>query len=318
MTQPAFDPALFGGQPSTPPIPMVVCWDDLDPTNYASRLSGLADWITWLRATYRIPATVIAPCWFTHPGIREDIGHLWTGWQLTRHPDAGVGMIGLDWDQRKDATINRLREATAVTGGTATRHQPEPEPTRNTAEVIDSLWRDHKNSESHRRYRDIARQAAEHIVEEILQAAELRHELAPAILAELTAHSANEHNDETGVVAERLVQLAVDAVARATRAAADAVATVTDAHQHSEQEAALSVARAHIVTLLSSSALNRQTPGADVVQDQSQNWLRSLEHYLPARIAADRAAAAAAARTAAVDQRATARRRHPNIDDLLE
>jgi hypothetical protein len=297
---------------------MVVCWDDLDSTTYASRLTELANWITWLRATYRIPATVIPPCWFTHPGIREDIGHLWAGWQLTRHPDAGVGMIGLDWDQRKDATITRLREATAITGCTATRHQPEPEPMRNTANAIDNLWQDHMNCESRGRSRAIARQAAQHIVEEILQAAELRHELAPAILAELTADSTKEHNDEPGVVTERLVQLAVDAVARATRAAADAVATVTDAHQHSEQEAALSDARAHIVTLLSSSALNRQTPGADVVQDQSRNWLRSLEHYLPARIAADRAAAAAAARTAAVDQRATARRRHPNIDDLLQ
>jgi hypothetical protein len=34
---------MFGGQPSTPPIPMVVCWDDLDPTTYASQLSDLAE-----------------------------------------------------------------------------------------------------------------------------------------------------------------------------------------------------------------------------------------------------------------------------------
>jgi hypothetical protein len=111
-----------------------------------SRLTELADWITWLRATYRIPATVIPPCWFTQPGIREDIGHMWTGWLLTR--DAGVGMIGLDWDQRKDAAINRLREATAVTGCTATRHQPEPEPAKSATSAVDQLWRDHLDTQT--------------------------------------------------------------------------------------------------------------------------------------------------------------------------
>src|SRR6185437_10583929 len=55
VTQPAFDPATFGGQPSTPSIPMVVCWDDLDPTTYTQQLTELADWTTWLRSTYRIP-----------------------------------------------------------------------------------------------------------------------------------------------------------------------------------------------------------------------------------------------------------------------
>jgi len=86
VTSPAFDPAAFSGQPGTPPIPMVVCWDDLDPTAYVNQLSDLAEWIAWFRSTYRIPATVIPPCWFTHPGFREDVGHLWTGWLLTRHP----------------------------------------------------------------------------------------------------------------------------------------------------------------------------------------------------------------------------------------
>ena len=148
MTAPVFDPATFGGQPSTPPVPMVVCWDDLPADAYTHTLADLADWIGWLRATYRIPATVLPPCWFTHPALREDIGHLWTGWLLTRHPDAGVGMIGLDWDQRKDAAINRLREATAVTGCTATRHQPEPEPAKSATSAVDQLWRDHLDTQT--------------------------------------------------------------------------------------------------------------------------------------------------------------------------
>jgi hypothetical protein len=308
---------MFGDQPSTPPIPMVVCWDDLDPTTYPSLLSALADWITWFRATYRIPATVIAPCWFNHPGIREDIGHLWTGWQLTRHPDAGVGMIGLDWDQRKDATINRLREATAITGCTATRHQPEPEPARTRTNAIDKLWQDHLDSESQRRARVIARRAAEDSVVEILQAAELRHELAPVILADVTAEAATDDADQVGAVTERLVQRAVDAVERAATVSADAVNAVIEAHHHSEREANLADARDYFATSLASSTLNCDTSGPNP-QELALGWLRALEHLLPARIAADRAAAAAAARTAAVDQRAIARRRHPNIDDLLQ
>jgi len=317
VTQPAFDPTTFGGQPGTPPIPMVVCWDDLDPTTYTCRLTELADWIGWFRATYRIPATALPPCWFAHPGIREDIGHLWTGWLLTRHPDAGVGMIGLDWDSRKDAAINRLREATAVTGCTATRHQPEPEPTNPATSAIDQRWREHLDTQTNQRARRIAYRTASDIVTEILQAAELRHDLAPAILAEITDDPATAGDEQKQAVADRLRQLAVQALDRATRSVVDAAATMVDAQRHATLEAAVADARDDIARCLASTALNRDTSGANLDQDLSQDWLRALEHLLPATIAADRAAAAATARSAAVDQRAAARRRHPNIDDLL-
>jgi hypothetical protein len=66
-------------------------------------------------------------------------------------------MIGLDWDQRRDAAVNRLREATAITGCTTTRHQPEP--TNRATNVVDELWQDHLNSESQDRARAIARHA---------------------------------------------------------------------------------------------------------------------------------------------------------------
>jgi hypothetical protein len=222
VTQPAFDPAMLGGQPSTPPVPMVVCWEDLPPDVFTHQLGELADWIGWLRTTYRIPATVIPPCWFTHPGLREDIGHLWTGWQLTRHPDAGVGMIGLDWDQRREATINRLREATAITGCTATRHQAEPDPQVAIPASVEHLWQDHLHSQTTERVRAITRQAAVDQVIEILQAAELRHDLAPAILADTADDPANAGADDRAQVTQRLHQLAADAVERAAQSAADA------------------------------------------------------------------------------------------------
>ena len=314
MSQPAFDPSMFGGQPGTPPIPMVVCWDDLDPTTYTHQLTELADWISWFRVTYRIPATVLPPCWFTHPGLREDIGHLWTGWLLTRHPDAGVGMIGLDWDQRRDATISRLREATAITGCTATRHQAEPEAPPAMPVSAEQLWRDHLDTQTRGRVMAVARQAAVDQVVEILQSAELRHELAPAVLADIADDPAHAGDDDRAQVAGRLQQLAEDAVERAAQSALDAARTVLDAQQHTAREGALAQARDDLAHLFATATPADQTqpPSGELVRP----WLDALEKLLPAAIAADRAAAAANARSSAVDERA-ARRRRSDIDDLL-
>jgi hypothetical protein len=294
---------------------MVVCWDDLPPDEYTHQLAELADWIGWLRSTYRIPATVLPPCWFTHPGLREVIGHLWTGWLLTRHPDAGVGMIGLDWDQRREAAIGRVREATAITGCTATRHQAEPEPGAVISPSVEQLWQDHLDSQTLERVRAVTRRAAVDQVVEILQAAELRHELAPAILAETADDTAHATEDDRTQLAERLRQIAVDAVDRAAQSAADAARSVLDAQQHVAHEGAVAVARDDLADLFASASLTGQNPST--AEALTQSWLDALEMLLPASIAADRAAAAAAARTAAVDQRAAARRRHPDISGLV-
>jgi hypothetical protein len=294
---------------------MVVCWDDLPADEYTSTLADLADWIGWLRGTYRIPATVIPPCWFTHPALREDIGHLWTGWLLTRHPDAGVGMIGLDWDQRREAAINRLREATAITGCTASRHQAEPDPAAAIPAAVEQLWRDHLDDQTMRRVRSVAREAAFDQIVDILQAAELRHDLAPAILADTTDDPARATEDDRAQVAERLQQVAADAIDRAAQAAVDAARSVLDAQQHIAREGTVGLTRRDVADLFASTALAGGNPSTS--DDLTQQWLDALETLLPASIAAERAAAAAEARTAAVDHRTAARRRHPDIDGLI-
>ena len=163
--------------------------------------------------------------------------------------------------------------------------------------------------------RVVARQSAADIVLEILQAAELRHDLAPAILADTADDPANASNDDRAQVAKRLQQLAADAVKRAVQSAADAARTVLDAHQHIAHEAAVADAREDIADLLATAAMIGQT--SSLPAETTRRWLDNLERLLPAAVAADRAAAAATARTAAADQRATARRRHPDIDDLI-
>jgi hypothetical protein len=223
-------------------------------------------------------------------------------------------MIGLDWDQRREAAIGRLREATAIAGCTATRHQAEPEPAAAIPAPVEQLWQDHLHDQTQQRARAIARRAAVDQVVDILQSAELRHDLAPAILAE-TADAAHATDDDRVQVAERLRQLAADAVDRAAQSASDAAQTVIDAQQHTAQEGAVALTRDDLADLFATSVLAGQTPSTS--DDLAQKWLDALERLLPASIAADRAAAAAAARTAAVDQRAAARHRHPDIDGLI-
>ncbi len=195
MTAPVFDMAAFGGAAEAPPVPMVICWDDLDPAGYSTTLDALSRWLQWFRSTYRVPATVFPPCWYTHPGIREDLGHLWTGWLITRHPDAGVGMIGLDWDSRREQAVSRLREATAITGCTGTQHRDEqPMPT----EPDPRPFGQHVAHEFRARLREALRHSAIEAATDRLQRAELRHDLAAEALAAVADKPRRDHRSGQG------------------------------------------------------------------------------------------------------------------------
>jgi hypothetical protein len=85
---------------------MVIAWEELDTTTYNTTLPEMATWVDWLAETYRPPTQVLPPCWYAHPAILEDLSHLWTGWFITRHPLSGVGMIGLEWDARREHTFS--------------------------------------------------------------------------------------------------------------------------------------------------------------------------------------------------------------------
>ncbi len=133
------------GDPATgeiPEQPMVIAWEALDPDAYTTTVRALAAWVHWLVETYRPPTQIIPPCWYAHPGILEDLGHLWTGWLITRHPLSGVGMTGLDWDTRRDTTFTRLREAVATTGCDNRHHNPPtgPPTADKRADACGSTW----------------------------------------------------------------------------------------------------------------------------------------------------------------------------------
>ncbi len=294
---------------------MVVCWDDLDAAAYARRLNGLDQWSTWFRRTYRIPTTVFAPCWYAHPGIREDLGHLWTGWLLTRHPDTGIGAVGLDWDGRREQTIARLREATAISGCTTGKHQPEQSM---PSEYDVRIWDDHVTTEIRSRALRSSYRAAVAVVDDRLRSVELRHELAPGMLADIATEPASATLQEKEAVASRLRQVAEQAVAGIGAAAANGVEAIVDQQEMAVREARIADSRRAAAEATAAVAVYGAVADPSSAAQAAYKWLNAVEVLVPAMVAADRAAAAAAARSAAVDRRVAGLRRHPEVGALLK
>lgn len=107
-----------------PPMPHVIAWEVLPADEYARELESLTGWVSWLVDVYSIPPSVAPTCWFLHAGMREELGHLYSAWLFTRHPNAGVGTAGVDFDRHRDAALARLTHMVQVSGcGSSRGHQ---------------------------------------------------------------------------------------------------------------------------------------------------------------------------------------------------
>lgn len=104
--------------PAAEPIPKVIAWERLDASEYQSELAALDDWVRWLCRVYAIDTATIPHCWYRHPDLLEELGHLKTAWLMTQHPEAGVGAIGLDWDRGRDLALAHCKTMTSATGCT--------------------------------------------------------------------------------------------------------------------------------------------------------------------------------------------------------
>lgn len=179
-TRPARDRPPTREDPSDQPErPGTIPWELLGASDYRAALTDLGSWLAWLVPTYRIPPSVVPPCWFLHAGLIEELGHLWTGWQVTRHPESGMGMVGLDWDGHRDRATGRLRELVATAGCNGTTHSAKPGPALNRD---DKSWDAAMHEEMACRTARSAERAIRQAAEIILQKAERRNELALDVL----------------------------------------------------------------------------------------------------------------------------------------
>lgn len=293
---------------SAPPLPMVVAWERLDASEFETEIGLLDEWVHWLIGTYFIDPQTIPHCWYLHVDLREELSHLHTGWLMTRHPQAGVGAIALEWDRHREATLARCRAATSATGCTATQgHRARP------ARQWPAADRDQfaANLVQERGSRDSAgiTAAARAAVEFTLLNAERRAPIAEQALTAVADNPATPTPDELTEVKAIVRDSAARAVRRAEKAAGAVALARRDAAAAAATEDTLAAARREL-------AAGEALPGTRNLQ-HSKRWIAAVEAAAPTAATVRVAVRAAAGRVAATASAAAVLRRHASAAALV-
>ncbi len=296
------------------PLPTVVAWEDLTASEYAGTLRELESWVHWLCETYVLDAAAVPNCWYAHPDIREELGHLWAGWLMTRHPQAGVGAVGLGWDRNREATLVRCRTMTSAAGCSPTQGHRD-RMARQWPVDHRTLLADHLQTQ--RRVRDSAgiTGAAEAVATAVLMGAELRLDIAAQALDDVADDPARPSAVERERASELLRRTAAKAVTDAGTRADEARVSRTNALNTTTAELSLAEARRVLAARL---AVRCTNAGGDEFQGTdaalSTEWQHCLEQFTSAADAVD----AAVAQVASSQSGAAILARHTAAAALLE
>lgn len=302
------DSSALHGHPETPEQPAMIPWERLSATDYRSALEDLGSWLAWLVPAYRIPPSVIPPCWFLHNGVIEELGHLMTGWRMTRHPESGVGMVGLEWDNHRERVTGRLRELVATAGCNGTTHSTKPGPALNRD---DKLWEANLQTETNARKTRATERAVMSAARDVLLYAEQRNELALEILSNVAADPGHPTPAEISQAAIALDRSTRTAAANAMRWSQEAGTCLDNATSETLFNMELAAARDDLLARIVAGC------AASELVEATRRWIAAATTAAPAEEALRRAATTDTGRAAAANHLASSQFRHPNIADLL-
>ncbi|OJU41474.1 MAG: hypothetical protein BGN97_09865 [Microbacterium sp. 69-10] len=109
-----------------PPHP--VNWNLLTADEARDEWAELDKWVTWLRHTYGLPASVIPPFWHRHAELVGELSALHLHWLCAYDPEQN-GSAPSGWHRDFAETRQRLRDWVAASGTRLDRDRP----TRQTA-----------------------------------------------------------------------------------------------------------------------------------------------------------------------------------------
>ncbi len=305
---PPVDSSGVRGHNQKPEQPGTIPWELLGASDYRTALEDLGSWLAWLVPAYRIPPSVIAPCWFLHSGVIEELGHLWTGWRVTRHPESGMGVVGLEWDNHRDRVIGRLRELVATAGCNGTNHSSKPGPLLNRD---DEIWEANLQTETNVRTIRSTERAILSAAREVLLKAEQRNELALDILGDIAADPSHPTAAEISRSTIALENSTRMAAVEAQRRSQETRTYLDNATYGAPLAIELAAARGDLLASIAAGCAPEDFVAA------SRRWMAATTRAAPPGEALHRAAAANSGKAAAGNHLPSDKFRDDGIADLL-
>ena len=115
--EPDFDDA------DAPAVPHPVNWNLLSSDDLEAELLALNEWVTWLRKTYGLPASVIPPYWHRHDELRWELSALHLHWLGAYDPEQNAS-APIGWHRDFADARARLRDWVAASGTRLDRDRP--------------------------------------------------------------------------------------------------------------------------------------------------------------------------------------------------
>jgi hypothetical protein len=112
--------AALGGD-----LPHPVDWSMLSATARRDELQRLWSWVVGLVSVWPVSSDVVPPCWFRHEPLIRVLSATRDAYLAAFHQSQPASAAA-DWMQVWDATVQRLRHWTSVSGCNSQRHRPDP------------------------------------------------------------------------------------------------------------------------------------------------------------------------------------------------
>lgn len=109
-----------------PPHP--VNWNLLTAEEAEAEWAELDRWVTWLRHTFGLPASVLPPFWHRHPELVWELSALHIHWLCAYDPEQN-GSAPSGWHRDFADTRSRLRDWVAASGTRLDRDRPTRQTT---------------------------------------------------------------------------------------------------------------------------------------------------------------------------------------------
>ena len=124
-----------------PALPHPVYWNLLSSDDLEAELLALNEWVTWLRTTYGLPASVIPPFWHRHDELRWELSALHLHWLGAYDPEQNAS-APIGWHRDFADARQRLRDWVAASGTRLDRDRPTrqtPWPGEDPAPAIEDV-----------------------------------------------------------------------------------------------------------------------------------------------------------------------------------